>query len=157
MPDASAANRIMKMILAAWTLMVPPTKALAQAVPSIAGAWDGTYACAQGQTALHLVINAAASGAITAVFSFSAPPPRITMASGSFQMQGSFDSDSGRVVLRPGNWLVRPPGFITVGLDGSLACPSNRLRGRVIGGVMCSTFELYRDDTTPCRLPDAIS
>jgi hypothetical protein len=105
---------------------------------------------------LHLVVDAAPDGRLSAVFDFSNLPPARAVFSGSFNMQGSFDANGGRVVLQPGDWTRRPAGFVAVGLDGALECSNTRLRGRVTGGFGCSTFELYRPGAARCVEPPAL-
>ena len=133
------------------------TGAMAQAIPPVAGIWDGTYRCSQGLTALHLVVDAASDGTLTAVFDFSGLPSGSMVPSGSFRMQGTFDPSTGRVVLQPRAWSLQPPGFVMVGLNGLLECSNMRFRGRVTGGFSCSTFDLHGHGTTRCDLPDLMS
>jgi hypothetical protein len=117
---------------------------LAQDAPTPVGAWDGTYSCIQGKTALHLTIAEGTGGSLTAVFSFGSLLSNPGVPAGRFQMTGTFDPKTDRLKLAPDQWLSHPPGFVTVGLDGKLACAGSTLVGKVVGGTSCTSFKLSR-------------
>jgi hypothetical protein len=58
-------------------------------------------------------------------------------------MAGFFDAGTHQLHLDAGQWLLRPPGFVTVGLAGTLTDDGSVLTGAV-AGQGCSTFSLRR-------------
>lgn len=123
--------------------------ALAQNAATPTGTWDGTYSCIQGKTALHLAIRQDIGDTLTAVFSFSALPSNASVPKGSFEMAGTFDPSTNHLRLSPGAWLAHPRDFVSVGLDGKLACSGSHLVGKVTGGAFCTSFDLVRDGSAP--------
>jgi hypothetical protein len=110
----------------------------------VVGVWRGAYRCTQGLTSLDLTINRAGGTALRAVFAFSAHPDNPTVPSGSFTMVGSYED--GHMVLRGDQWIVQPPGYLTVDLEATIteARPSV-INGSVIAeGSACSTFAVGR-------------
>ncbi len=99
--------------------------------------WVGTYTCAQGDTDLALHVGAARDGAVDVVFEFSHAP---SGASGAFRMRGSV-GPNGEIVLAPGPWIRRPPGYVTVGMRGQVRGAT--FTGR-IDGPGCTDFALQR-------------
>jgi hypothetical protein len=129
-----------------------PSPSIAQVTSPILGEWVGSYSCIQGWTGLHLNIKAGSSGNLTATFSFGALPSNPRVPSGTFMMDGTFDSLLRHLTLRPTGWISQPEGFTAVGLDGTLDCPATHLQGTVTGGTFCSTFSLSRASTLPKKL-----
>ncbi len=124
------------------------------AAKSVIGDWAGVYDCAQGKTALELEITGLDKTQIQALFYFHAVPENPHVPAGCFLMTGTFDELSGQLQLRPGKWLLRPDGFVTVGMTGTLDA-SDRLSGS-ISGPGCKDFTLTRTDTgaakpAPCK------
>jgi len=108
------------------------------------GSWHGTYVCAQGVTGLTLAITPSGPDSVTAVFSFYAVPGNPAVPSGEFTMSGRLGSRTGRLALTPQEWKVRPPLYLSVGLDGVHDQRSGEYRGRVYGPG-CAGFRLRRD------------
>jgi len=100
--------------------------------------WIGTYTCAQGITnaVLH-VSNVAPNGDVDAVFEFNVPRRSIN---GSFRSHGTIASN-GALQLTPGDWVTRPRGYVTVGLNGTVH--DNQFTGNV-AGPSCTSFWLTR-------------
>ncbi len=121
-------------------------QAFAQNAADPTGEWTGTYACIQGETALHLGIRTQSDGTLTALFRFGGLASNPTVPRGCFTLTGAFDPISSRVTLSPERWLVHPPEFVMVGLDGSLDPDGSHFAGTIAGGSACTTFDLERSD-----------
>lgn len=136
--------------LAAAMLLVSAPAAVAEemkAAADWAGTWRGTYVCLQGVTGLTLTIHATSEKTVTAIFSFHAVPTNPAVPSGSFRMKGELVSDPSHLRLNAGAWRKRPPGYVTVDLDGDY----NPRAGEYVGRVDfdgCSDFVLRRDLTS---------
>ncbi|MEJ1977450.1 MAG: hypothetical protein WDN49_16470 [Acetobacteraceae bacterium] len=114
-----------------------------------AGRWQGAYICAQGLTALEVTIEQAAHGRLRALFHFSAAPSNPLVPEGCFLMDGRYDPASRTVTLDPGDWLLQPEGFVTVGLSGVLDATGRVLSGNVTLVPLCTTFTLSRTQAAP--------
>lgn len=106
------------------------------------GTWRGSYRCAQGLTALTLLIQSAGND-LAARFEFSAHPNNPGVPSGSFTMVGRFDPTSRMIALRPLSWVERPPDYLMVGLSGTVDGGGATISGTV-ETEGCSTFEVAR-------------
>ncbi|MFJ5547444.1 serine/threonine-protein kinase [Streptomyces sp. NPDC093225] len=111
---------------------------------AVVGVWRGAYRCTQGLTSLDLTINSAGGDGLRAVFAFSAHPDNPTVPSGSFTMVGSYED--GHLVLRGDQWIVQPPGYLTVDLEATVTeARPTVINGAVIAeGSACSTFAVGR-------------
>jgi hypothetical protein len=99
------------------------------------GLWTGTYVCAQGETPLELYVTTPAGGTPTALFHFgdgSADRPE-----GCFAMAGS--QTPAAMVFTATDWRLRPPGYVTVNLLGSIA--QGHYTG-MVAGPGCTSFDL---------------
>jgi hypothetical protein len=124
--------------LAAFLIgMIAVQPVMAASTPEI---FQGSYDCAQGVTGLTLTLELSPGGQAQALFEFHSVPANPTVPTGCFQMSGSLDS-AGNLNLLPGAWLLQPPGYVTVGIIGTL--DGQILHGTVIGPG-CSTFLLTR-------------
>jgi len=101
---------------------------------AITGTYSGYYQCAVQRT-LELQVTELGGGRLSAIFIFGGG------TSGSYRMTGFYDGRSGRVHLEPQQWIVRPPGFNMIGLDGVFDLRTRRLTG-MIPTFGCGTFEL---------------
>ena len=119
-----------------------PARALVQSAGP-AGTWIGSYTCAQGVTALDLSLTADGGNRVRGIFHFASLPPRHQVPEGCFRMAGRFDPQTGALTLAPGEWLRRPPGYVTVGLRGVVTPDGGTLAGRV-EGPGCTSFTLRR-------------
>jgi hypothetical protein len=108
------------------------------------GAWHGTYVCYQGTTGLDLTIKALDADNVMAIFSFHAIPQNPLLPSGEFTMTGQPGPNPGHLRLSASSWTTRPPGYVTVDLDGIYDPASGEYRGRV-RGPRCGSFRLRRD------------
>ena len=130
-------------------LLVSSKQALGEA--GLTGEWSGSYTCIQGLTSLDLSVEETGAGRVEALFHFSADPANPRVPEGCFAMSGNFDAHAGRLVLLPGEWLMQPFGFITVGLDGHLDAKSDVIAGRVTKMAGCKNFVLHRLNDVPVR------
>jgi hypothetical protein len=120
----------------------------AAAQQELRGTWRGAYHCNQGNTALALSIEPRKDGTLSALFHFEAASDNPGVPTGCFEMEGRFDAASGRAELRPLRWVLRPPGYLMVGLEGVLSVEGARLEGRV-AGPGCTSFRLERAPGPP--------
>jgi hypothetical protein len=111
-------------------------------VPGLRGSWRGAYVCAQGPTGLTLTIDGAAD-ALTAVFDFYPLAENPNVPAGRFRMAGAFDSRSRVLVLRPGEWIVRPGIYMTVGIRAEVDLDAGTLSGTITDSA-CSSIRLRR-------------
>lgn len=128
------------------------------AASPIAGAWSGEYVCNQGLTAITLTISRSDPSDVRALFHFYAAPSNPGVPTGCFDMSGTYDPASGRLVLKGGNWLLRPPNYYVVDFVGQIDPATGRFTGRA-EGPGCTVFSLSRRGSprsTPraCRPPD---
>lgn len=126
------------------------------ALPSVVGdtQWDGYYTCAQGQTRLRLKMQVDTSGLAEAVFEFGPSPTNYNVPTGSFVLAGSMRSD-GALLLSPIRWISQPPGYVMVGLDGTIR--GGIYRGSIVGGDRCGEFMVARQQLEAMRKPIAPS
>ena len=110
---------------------------------SIRGVWKGQYACGQGITGLTLTIEGDDDARLAARFAFYAVPQNPTVPSGELTMIGEFDAGTGRLALRPDQWIHRPSGYGAAGVEAVLNAGTQTLSGRMrMPG--CRTFALSR-------------
>lgn len=125
----------------------------ARAQDGVAGTWTGHYTCAQGNTAMALTITAQKDQRVTALFHFEAAADNPEVPTGCYEMAGTYDAASGQLRLSPWRWLLRPPFYVMVGLDGRLAADGT-LAGEV-QGPGCTSFAVTRApsraDPQACR------
>ena len=105
------------------------------------GVWEGTYSCAQGNTGLSLFVSGQADGRLRTVFYFYPTPDNPMVPVGCFGMSGTYDATTGEAHFTAGQWILRPPGFVTVDLAGTVDARLTRMSGDV-DGPGCDTFSL---------------
>ena len=111
--------------------------------------WQGSYACAQGATALHLSIEqrCVAQGCeVGAVFEFGPLPQNPGVAHGSYRMRGNIsENERGEPVLtlKPDGWIEQPPNYFMVGLVATSDAAQQNMRGR-IENSSCGELNLQR-------------
>jgi hypothetical protein len=114
----------------------------AAAQDGLRGTWRGSYACAQGETALALSLEPRKDGSIAALFHFEAVPDNPDVPTGCFAMEGRFSAATGELALAPARWLSRPAGYVMVGLVGQVT-PEGVFAGAV-RGPGCTGFRVER-------------
>ncbi|MBI4917353.1 MAG: hypothetical protein HY825_16055 [Acidobacteria bacterium] len=114
------------------------------------GSWRGTYKCGQGMTGLDLLVEQNRGSGLVAEFYFYAVPGNPGVPSGRFRMSGSV-TPAGvvRLLASDDEWIDRPPGYIVVGLTGSISSEGTMFTGEVVEGdgrpsAACSAFTLVR-------------
>lgn len=133
--------------LGAWVAamaMLPAAALPATAQEALRGTWRGGYVCSQGHTALALTIEPRKDGTLAALFHFEAASDNPGVPTGCFEMDGRLDAATGRLSFRPLRWVVRPAGYVMVGLEGSLSPDTARLEGQV-AGPGCTAFRVERE------------
>lgn len=94
---------------------------------------------------------------VNAVITFYAHPANPRVESGCYEATGRYDAATGRLVLNPGPWLLKPgEGWRTTILDGRLTADGG-YAGRVVAPDQpsaCSTFTLRRN-APPLKAPPA--
>jgi hypothetical protein len=94
--------------------------------------WIGHYLCGQGDTNLQIEITEVdADGMVQAVFDFDHNEDPTNECSGRYTVSGTLQGDGG-LVLEPEQagsgtvgWLENPCGYVSVGLDGTVALQSS--------------------------------
>jgi WD40 repeat protein len=121
---------------------LPPAPASAGA-SMLAGTWNGTYYCPQGETGLRLVIQVGPGEELSATFTAYPLPSNPGVPAARFAMTGFY---SGRgIVLMPAYWINRPQGYIMVGLTGELAARGpHKITGEVAAPAGCTTFSVQK-------------
>jgi hypothetical protein len=131
----------MRILTGAVLTLLSIASARAEDAPS--GIWTGRYMCAQGETALTLTVERGSGSALRALFHFYASPQNPEVPEGCFAMTGTFDRAGKTVSLQAGNWILRPPGYVTVDLAGRIETGGRHFSGSVIGPD-CTVFDLTR-------------
>ncbi len=135
-------------ILCLIVTILMASEAFCQSTADSTGEWAGGYTCVQGETSLRLSIKTEPNGTLSALFRFGGAPANRSVPNGCFVMTGAFDPDTRKIILYPQRWLLHPPGFVMVGLEGKLDSQESHFSGRVAGGSECTTFELERSERT---------
>jgi hypothetical protein len=108
----------------------------------LSGVWTGTYECAQGPTALELVLHGNAHGIVRGSFSFSVPAQGEELG-GSYRVLGRLTGTS--LVLRPIDEAIElPEGYVPVGIQATVTGPL-RIAG-LIEGPGCGAIMAERTD-----------
>ena len=102
--------------------------------------WTGEYLCGQGLSDMTVTIERADGPRFTALVEFAHKPTKVE---GAIRVSGSFDPASRRVVIVPGDWVRRPPGYEPVGFDGEILPDGNTFRGQIVHEA-CGGFALRR-------------
>jgi hypothetical protein len=113
-------------------------------VHALTGNWRGTYLCAQGLTNLRLSIFQSNATEVAAIFAFSANASNPSVPSGSYNMTGTYDSQTNRVTLRATSWISQPADYLTVDLAGFLSPEKTRISGDMQNSG-CGMFELEKE------------
>lgn len=155
----SAARSCRSLLLLSLVVAFVPR---ARADGALSSAWEGSYDCAQGHTAVTLVLRSVGDeGALGGVFYFHASPNNPGIPEGCFAVGGRYHAGSREVKLSARQWLLQPFGYVTVDLDGQLAPGGDQLSGRVIG-PLCTSFNLRRVAgpraiPSPCLASEAVA
>ena len=145
----------------------------AEPAPSIEGAWEGRYVCAQGPTGASLTIKALPywpglqvylhrllmgwlrnpetkvaevqpeHQQIEAQFRFYALPENPRVPTGAFELTGTYNLALRILGLYPAKWVERPEGYDLVGVKGVLDDDGQSLKG-ALDGAGCGAIILRR-------------
>lgn len=117
----------------------------------ITGVYNGSYRCARGPVNLKLTLVAPGGGSLAGVFTFDLPP-NSRARTASFHLSGTYDAATGKFRLTPVNWEPpEPPGFVMVGMDGSLNSSAEQVSGKITYPT-CTTFEATRNKAESAAL-----
>jgi hypothetical protein len=107
--------------------------------------WRGFYECAQGKTALQLVLDLEADGRARVIFDFGPDPGNPDVPPGSYRLTGTSREDRAKLAIElvPDAWILQPPGYTMVGLAGEIGSRRQRMRGRITH-PSCTTFDVQR-------------
>lgn len=108
----------------------------------LSGTWSGTYVCAQGQTGLTLTFAHSKTGQHSGTFDFFPLPSNPQAKKGRYEILAKPDGRGG-IIVTAGGWLLRPSGYLPVGLRGTVDEGGRVFRGQADSG--CKTFSVVRD------------
>jgi hypothetical protein len=110
--------------------------------PFVAGeSWHGEYVCGQGLTALVVrIVSAGDCNRIDAIFDFAHAP---TGAAGRYKMRGTYDATTRAITFAPGTWIAQPPGYVTVGMSGTVSADGRAYTGSITN-PSCGPFRVER-------------
>jgi predicted aspartyl protease len=107
--------------------------------------YSGQYTCIQGATALRLrVFGDFSKPTHKAIFQFGPTSTNRTIPTGSFVLEGTFQTNGGVIDLHPIGWISQPYGYTMVGLTGRSDDAGDTFLGSVINGTGCSNFAVHR-------------
>jgi hypothetical protein len=122
--------------------------AFAQPQRLMGGQWSGEYTCSQGLTGMTVELRPQRGDEVDATVIFFAHPRNPGVASGCYAARGTIDRASGRVVLRPTRWIVKPgESWSMTMLDGRVDAEGG-YNGRVVfagNPGACAAFALRRN------------
>lgn len=100
----------------------------------------GTYVCAQGATQMRLTIADVDGARTMAVGDFFHPG---TNTRGSYRLRGFCLTRTRRLLLLPAGWIDQPPGYMMVGMSGTLGPGNMSYAGRMSHSA-CGEFSYVR-------------
>ena len=101
--------------------------------------YSGQYTCIQGTTALRLrVFGDFTKSTHKAIFQFGPTLTNQTVPTGSFVLEGTFQTNGGVIDLHPVGWISQPYGYTMVGLTGRSDDGGDTFLGSVINGLGCT-------------------
>jgi hypothetical protein len=119
----------------------PPPPMFIPAPHSMVGVWNGWYRCAQGDTGARLTAYRTPLGTIEGQFDFFPLASNPRVPSGSYIVR--VVSSANQTTLVGSRWLIQPPTFAMVDLQGVVSQDGRRFFGR-IDAPMCQSFSLER-------------
>ncbi len=128
-----------KAMLAGLTWLLTGTAALA--VP-LEGTWTGVYTCAQGATPVELYVQGTPTGRLDGRFHFGDGSPG--RPEGCFAMLAA--PDPGNLRFSATHWFVRPFGYVSVNLAGSVNGP---VYSGAVFGPGCTGFQMVWHPPAP--------
>jgi predicted aspartyl protease len=136
---------MLKTLILAATAAIGATTAAAAGETQVIAEYSGEYRCVQGPTALRLqVFGDLSQPTHTVVFQFGPTIGNPTVPTGSFALEGTLQTNGGRLDLHPTQWISQPYGYTMVGLNGLSTDGGNTFLGSVVNGLGCSSFAIHR-------------
>lgn len=93
------------------------------------GAWVGEYHCRQGVVGLKLMMERFQDH-YTGVFIFFPIAANPNVPEGRFNFTATL-SDGGQFSAEPHSWIVRPPEYVMVAMEGLLSADAQTLKGDI--------------------------
>lgn len=107
------------------------------------GDWVGTYSCSQGATGGTLTIDSIKGDRFEGKFSFYPSGRNMSVPRGSYAVYGDYDASSNRILINPGKWIQRPPGYYNTIMIGSFDVATSTFSGYFQGITGCTSFEAH--------------
>ena len=112
----------------------------------------GVFMCGRGPTKLTIAIDSVEHGAssdelaVEARFEFlyEGGSDDDEDERGSFRMRGKYESKTRRLVFKPEGWIDEAPGYMLMGIRGTLGRSGDSYNGTV-EGPSCTTFDTKLD------------
>ena len=112
------------------------------AVADLAGNWEGSYTCGQGETGVKLEISQPdATGSAETTFTFFPLATNGTAKSGSYAMR--LGDSGGQFKFTSDHWIDQPQGYEMVDLLVQGTPSKDRISGKVVD-PQCTTFTVTR-------------
>lgn len=140
------ARSLSRLLVVAWG--VGSACVLAEDTPLRPGqVWSGGYICGESEIPLSLTIkNIGNKRKTTASHQETEVEAEFSFKNGgidgSFDMTGSYQLESGELLLNPTKWIKRPLFYSMVGLNGKITADGKSINGRVTKFAACHSFEL---------------
>jgi hypothetical protein len=109
-------------------------------VSALAGRWDGSYTCNQGETGLTLTIQNTQGDVADGTFEFFPLANNPNAKSGSFAVKVGY-SAGGQLKFTQDKWINEPPGYGMVDLLVPTAPGTDKMTGQVLSDG-CTTFSV---------------
>lgn len=106
--------------------------------------WEGTYICAQGLTAVKLILDAKPTGEATAIYEFGPVASNASVPEGSFEMTGKLTAIGQSEFIgdfTPAAWIKHPPTYVSVAI--TIEAKGSDMEG-VIASPNCRDFKVRR-------------
>jgi hypothetical protein len=118
----------------------------------IVGTWEGTYRCGQGETGLMLIVSPPPRAPKRTLFFFHPTDGNPGVPKGCFEMDGTFNAETGEAEFTAGRWLFQPEHYVTVDLVGTIDAQTGVFAG-IVDGPACADFHLSRVRGAPPPIP----
>lgn len=110
------------------------------------GTWVGNYTCYQGTTGATLKISRLKGDQFAGVFEFYPTARNPYVPTGSYEVYGQYDADTGRILINPGKWLKQPHDYYNTIMIGSFDPVAKNFSGYFQGITGCTSMEAKRSD-----------
>lgn len=124
-----------------WALGLATASLHAQAESPVAGTWDGTFRCGNGEGSLRLEISKSDTALQEGELHFEVQAARVA---GSHRIRARYDDAKKSLTVIPAEWIERPSGWRAMGLTGMLADNGLAISGAVGGCDGGNAFSVRR-------------